>query len=86
MRRYRRRLSFYDRDRIDCIGPTIFIDQCLRFRPAPMIASIGGELASNDGPGLIVDQRRMLARVELILVRNLPDINRVREQSEDMPA
>jgi hypothetical protein len=36
-----------------------------------MIAGIGGELASDNGPGLIVDQRRMLARVELILVRNL---------------
>ena len=56
------------------------------FRPAPMIAGIGGELASNNGPGLRADQRRMLARVELILVRNLPDINRVREQSVDMPA
>ena len=32
---------------------------------------------SSNGPGLIVDQRRMLARVALILVRNLPDINRV---------
>ena len=51
-----------------------------------MIDGIGGELALNKGPGLIVDQRRMLARVELILVRNLPDINRVREQSVDMPA
>ena len=57
-----------------------------RFRPAPMIAGIGGELASDNGPGLIVDERPMLARVELILVRNLPDINRVREQSVDMPA
>jgi hypothetical protein len=57
-----------------------------RFRPAPMIAGIGGELASDNRPGLIVDQRRMLARVELILVRNLPDINQVREQSVDMPA
>jgi hypothetical protein len=57
-----------------------------RFRPAPMIAGIGGELISNSGPSFIVDQRRMLARVELILVRNLPDINRVREHSVDMPA
>jgi hypothetical protein len=57
-----------------------------RFRPAPMIAGIGGEPASNNGPGLIVDERRMLARVELILVRNLPDLNRVREQSVDSRA
>ena len=35
-----------------------------RFRPAPMIAGIGGELASNNGPRLIVDERPMLARVE----------------------
>ena len=54
------------------------------FLPAPMIAGMGGELVSNSSPGLIVDQRGMLARVELTLVRNLPGVNRVREQSVDV--
>ena len=51
-----------------------------------MVSGIGGELVSNSGPGLLLDQRRMLAGVELTLVRNLTDVNRVREQSVNVPA
>jgi hypothetical protein len=47
------------------------------FSSAPVVAGIGGELVSNSNPGLIVDQRRMLARVELTLVRNLTGVNRI---------
>ena len=56
------------------------------FGPAPVVAGIGGELVSNSGPGFTIDQRRMLAGVELTLVRNLTDVNRVREQSVDVSA
>jgi hypothetical protein len=51
-----------------------------------MIAGIGGELVSNSSPGLILDQGRMLARVELTLVGNPTGVNRVREQPVDVSA
>src|SRR5882757_7296756 len=51
-----------------------------------MVARIGSELVPDSGPGLIVDQRRMLAGVELILVRNPTGVDRVREQPIEMPA
>ena len=46
---------------------------------------MGRELVLNSGPGLIIDQRRMLARVELTLVRNPTGIDRVCEQPIKMP-
>src|SRR5215831_7752988 len=49
-------------------------------------AGIGRELAANRGPGLLIDQRRMLAWVELTLMRNLTGVNRVRQQSVEMSA
>src|SRR5438046_438707 len=51
-----------------------------------MFARIGSELILNDGPGLGVDQRRMLPGVELALVRNPTDVNRVGEQPVDVSA
>src|SRR5215471_8072956 len=56
------------------------------FGPASMIAGMGGELVANRGPGLLVDQCRMLARVELTLMRNSTGVNRVRKQSVDVSA
>src|SRR5947209_19273051 len=51
-----------------------------------MAARVGSELVSNSSPGLIVDQRRLLAGVVLTLVRNLAGVNRVREQCVEMTA
>src|SRR5438309_5808244 len=51
-----------------------------------MVHRVGNELIPNGGPGLGVDQRRMLPAVELALMRNLTDVNRVREQGVDVPA
>src|SRR5437868_2885818 len=56
------------------------------FSPAPMVARIGCELVPNSGPALIVDQRRLLAGVELTLVRYLAGVNWVREQGVEMTA
>ena len=41
---------------------------------ASMVRRVGNELIPNGGPGLGIDQRRMLAGVELALVRNLTDV------------
>src|ERR1700722_15383335 len=65
------------------------IDQQARlggFSPAPMVARVGCELVPNSGPALIVDQRRLLAGVELTLVRYLAGVNWVREQCVEMTA
>src|SRR6266446_6867882 len=51
-----------------------------------MVARVGGEPVPNGGPSLGVDQRRMLSGVELALVCNLTDVNRVRQQFVDVPA
>ena len=56
------------------------------FGLAPVVAGIGGEQVSNSGPGLIVDYRWMVARIELTLVRNPTDIDRVREELVDVSA
>src|SRR2546423_10208942 len=56
------------------------------FRLAPMVACVRCELVPNRGPALIVDQGRVLAGVELTLVRNLAGVNRVREQCIEMTA
>src|SRR5271169_5595115 len=47
---------------------------------------MGRELVLNSGPGLIIDQRRMLAGEEPTLVRYLAGVNWVREQSVEMTA
>src|SRR5712691_8795382 len=51
-----------------------------------MIACVGSELVANSGPGFGIDQRRMLAGVELTLVGNLTGVNGIREQLVDVPA
>ena len=51
-----------------------------------MIAGTGGELCLNRGPHLIVDQRLMLARVELALMRNLTGVDWIGEQPVDVSA
>src|SRR5690348_7937032 len=51
-----------------------------------MVARIGSELVPDSGPGVIVDQRRMLPGVELTLVRNLTGVDRVRQQPINMAA
>src|SRR6516165_9916702 len=51
-----------------------------------MVAGVGGEPVANGSPDLIVNQRRMLPREELALVRNLPGVDRVCEQVVDVPA
>src|SRR5580693_1067886 len=51
-----------------------------------MIACIGRELIPNSGPAFIVDQRRLLAGVELTLVRYVAGVNWVREQCVEMTA
>src|SRR5947208_17167647 len=56
------------------------------FRPVPMVARVGCELVSNNGPARIVDQRRLLARVKLTLVHYLAGVNWVREQRVEMTA
>src|SRR5215469_16338484 len=47
---------------------------------------IAGELVANCIPGLGIDQSRMLAGVELTLVRDLADVHRVGEQPVEVPA
>jgi hypothetical protein len=56
------------------------------FRPVPMVARVGCKLVPNNGPGRIIDQRRLLARVELTLVHYLAGVNWVREQCIEMTA
>src|SRR5271169_7113336 len=51
-----------------------------------MVARIGYELVPNSGPALIVDQRWVLAGVELTLVRYLAGVNWVREQCVEVSA
>src|SRR6266849_330097 len=51
-----------------------------------MVPRIGSELVSNNGPGFGIDQRWMLAGVELTLVGNLTGVNGIREQLVDVPA
>src|SRR5436190_19724861 len=51
-----------------------------------MVARVGFELVPNDGPARIVDQRRLLARMELTLVDYLAGVNWVREQCVEMTA
>src|SRR4051812_21037473 len=56
------------------------------FRPVPMVARVGCKLVPYNGPARIVDQRRVLARVELTLVHYLAGVNWVREQGVEMTA
>src|SRR3954452_25020981 len=56
------------------------------FRLVPMVARVGCELVPNNGPARIVNQRRLLARVERPLVRYLAGVNWVREQCVEMTA
>jgi hypothetical protein len=42
-----------------------------------MVARVGRELVPNSNPGLIVDQCRLLAKVELTLVCYPAGVNRV---------
>src|SRR5437763_17216851 len=56
------------------------------FRPVPMVARVGCELVPNNGPARIVDQRRLLARMELTLVRYVAGGSWVREQCVEMTA
>src|SRR5689334_779207 len=51
-----------------------------------MVARVGCKLVPNNGPARIVDQRRLLARMELTLVRYLAGVNWVREQCIEMTA
>src|SRR5260370_15251749 len=51
-----------------------------------MVARVGSELVPHDGPGIGIDQRRMLPGVKLALVRNLTDVDRVRQQVVEVPA
>src|ERR1700730_12956615 len=51
-----------------------------------MIACVGSGLVSNSGPGFAMDQRRMLAGVELTPVLNLTGKDRVREEMVEVPA
>src|SRR5215831_10327248 len=60
--------------RLGCIGS------------AAVGAGTGGEPVANRGPGLLIDQCRMLAWVELTLMRNPTGVNRVRQQSVEMSA
>src|SRR6185437_16512044 len=53
---------------------------------ASMVSRVGGEPVPRGGPGLGVDQRRLLTGVELALVRNLTAVDRVREQLVDVAA
>src|SRR5437588_12651503 len=56
------------------------------FRPVPMGPRVPCELIPNNGPDRIVDQRRLLARMELTLVHYLAGVNWVREQGVEMTA
>src|SRR5438132_14235655 len=51
-----------------------------------MIARIARDLVAYRRPGLSIDQHRMLAWVELVFVRNLTGVNRVREHRVDVSA
>src|SRR5258708_32917506 len=51
-----------------------------------MVARVGRELVPSSGPGLMVDQRRLVAGVEPALVRYLAGVNWVREQCVEMTA
>src|ERR1700730_7866423 len=51
-----------------------------------MLARVGRELVPNSNPGLIVDQCRLLAGVELTLVCYPAGVDRVREQRVEMTA
>jgi hypothetical protein len=51
-----------------------------------MVAGIACELVPYSGPDFIVDQRRMLAGIELTVVRNLTGVDWVREQCVEMSA
>ena len=53
---------------------------------APVLAGTGGELGLNHGPHFIVDQRLMLAGVELAFMRNLTGVNWIGEQPVDVSA
>src|SRR5262249_57957753 len=57
-----------------------------RFGLALMIAPIVRDLVPHRGPGLSIDQCRMLAWVELVFVGNLTGVNRVREHRVDVSA
>src|SRR5215472_14558613 len=56
------------------------------FGSAAVGAGTGGEPASNRGPGLVIDQCRMLTRIELTLMRNPTGVNRVRQYSVEVSA
>src|SRR6202051_4413660 len=51
-----------------------------------MVPRVGCELVPNSNPGLIVDQGRLLAGVELTLVRYVAGVNWVRQQCIEMTA
>src|SRR5262249_62110950 len=51
-----------------------------------MVARLGRDLVPHRGPGLSIDQCRMLAWVELVFVGNLTGVNRVREHRVDVSA
>src|SRR6266481_6433399 len=51
-----------------------------------MVARVGSELVPHGGPGIGIDQRRMLPGAKLALVRNLTDVDRVRQQGVEVPA
>src|SRR5207245_5775632 len=61
-------------------------DVCSSDLLASMVRRVGNELIPNGGPGLGIDQRRMLAGVELALVNNLTDVDGVRQQMVDVSA
>src|SRR5690348_13456623 len=56
------------------------------FGSAAVDAGTGGEPISNRGPGLVIDQCRMLTRIELTLMRNPTSVNRVRQYSVEVSA
>src|SRR5215831_12325228 len=56
------------------------------FGSAAVGAGTGGEPVANRGPGLVIDQCRMLARIELTLMRNPTSVNRVRQYSVEVSA
>src|SRR5258708_1719364 len=51
-----------------------------------MVARVGCEPVPNSGPGLIVDQGRLLAGVKLFFMGNLASVDRVREHRVDVSA
>src|SRR6266478_1229650 len=50
-----------------------------------MVCCVGGKLVPHGPPSLGIDQRPMLRGVELALVCNLTDVDRVREQLVEVP-